>query len=110
MDTQKESQKLAAIIADGQFRYRGINYTLDINSTDLVRENRALTGQPFKKLVGTDERDNSVIVWSHDCETVPHIIAKVDKPKVVSTSTQPKKKQPEVVKKIQAVKGKVVKK
>jgi hypothetical protein len=85
MDPKKEILKLATIQQQGKFKFKGAEYVLDRELTDLNRDNSALIGKPLKKLVGTDKRGNTVNVWSHDCEIADHVVGKVKEPKLVST-------------------------
>ena len=90
MDPKKEVLKLEAILSQGKFKYNGAEYVLEREFTDANRDNFALIGKPLKKLCGVDKKGNMVNVWSHDCQTVAHVVGKVKEPELVSTDTLPK--------------------
>lgn len=67
MDTTKESVKLDQIIKEKRFSHRGVTYQLDLNSTTTHPGNKSLANVPMRRLVGTDDRGNIIVAWSHDC-------------------------------------------
>ena len=93
MNTEKEIEKISTILGNGTFEYRGTTYTLDKEATSNNWHNQHLEGKPIKKLVGYDSQGNTVIVWSHDCESVTLPIPEFDE----GTTTEEPEPKPDPV-------------
>jgi hypothetical protein len=102
MDVQKEFERLEKINASGKFIYKGIEFKLDRGGTSEHPDNKYMKNKPLCKLVGEDDKGNTIQVWSHDVEPCPEAAQVLDPGvntvKVAETpkprkSGRPKKKQ-----------------
>jgi hypothetical protein len=80
MNITTEFEKISAIDGCGKFVYRGVVYTLDEEETRKNPINANLGGKPLKKLTGSDDAGNTVIVWTHDCEAYVPVVVPVVAP------------------------------
>ena len=94
MDVKKENSKIAKIISDEKFSYRGLTWLLDLPATYGDPKNKALQGAPIMMLTGTRESGESIRIWSHDVEAIgdPVVFAPVGTPPVVEEPIEPPKK------------------